>query len=294
MNLAAGGISGAISKTLTAPLEKVKLAIQTQDSNPRIMSGEMKRYTGMGDCFSRHISEIGASSLWRGNVANCIRYVPTAACNLMFKDTIKRLFPKYNQNTDFTRFAATQVASGSLAGGITNTLVYPLIYVRTALGADIGKVRAYNGVVDCLTKTVKQNGVASLYNGIGPSSVGIVVYRGVQFGLQDTIKAFNPYQKEVSFIGLFSKFIVAQIAVSVSGLAAYPLDTMQRRLQVEATKPKAEQIYNGMGDCFTKIVKDEGAKGLYKGAAANILRGTGAAIVLVMYDEIMNFIERKG
>jgi len=183
MNLAAGGISGAISKTLTAPLEKVKLAIQTQDSNPRIMSGEMKRYTGMGDCFSRHISEIGASSLWRGNVANCIRYVPTAACNLMFKDTIKRLFPKYNQNTDFTRFAATQVASGSLAGGITNTLVYPLIYVRTALGADIGKVRAYNGVVDCLTKTVKQNGVASLYNGIGPSSVGIVVYRGVQFGL---------------------------------------------------------------------------------------------------------------
>ena len=148
----------------------------------------------------------------------------------MFKDTIKRMFPKYNQNTDFGRFAATQVASGSLAGGITNTIVYPLIYVRTALGADIGKVKAYNGVVDCLTKTVKQNGVSSLYNGIGPSTVGIVVYRGVQFGMQDTLKAFNPYQKSVTFIGILSKFIVAQIAVSLSGLAAYPLDTMQRRL----------------------------------------------------------------
>lgn len=294
VNLAAGGISGAVSKTMTAPLEKVKLAIQTQDSNPRILSGEMKRYTGMGDCFARHVSEIGASSLWRGNVANCVRYVPTAACNLMFKDTIKRLFPKYNKGTDFGKFAATQVASGSLAGGITNTLVYPLIYVRTALGADIGKVKAYNGVVDCLSKTVKQNGVSSLYNGIGPSTVGIVVYRGTQFGLQDTIKAFNPYQKDVSFVGILSKFIVAQIAVSVSGLAAYPLDTMQRRLQNEATKAKADQIYNGMGDCFAKIMKDEGAKGFYKGALANILRGTGAAIVLVMYDEIMNFIERKG
>jgi len=237
VNLAAGGISGAVSKTLTAPLEKVKLAIQTQDSNPRIISGEMKRYTGMGNCFSRHISELGPKSLWRGNVANCIRYVPTAACNLMFKDTIKRMFPKFDKNNNFLKFAGTQIASGSLAGGITNTLVYPLIYVRTALGADIGKVRAYNGVADCLTKTIKQNGVSSLYNGIGPSTVGIVVYRGVQFGMQDTLKAFNPYQKDTTFIGLLSKFIVAQIAVSLSGLAAYPLDTMQRRLQVEATKP---------------------------------------------------------
>lgn len=247
----------------------------------------------MGDCFKRHISELGATSLWRGNVANCIRYVPTAACNLMFKDTVKRLFPVYNKNTETMKFAMTQVASGSVAGGITNTLVYPLIYVRTALGADIGAVKKYNGVADCLKKTVAENGVASLYNGIGPSTIGIVVYRGTQFGLQDTIKAFNPYQKDTSIVGLLSKFLVAQIAVSASGIAAYPLDTLQRRLQNEATKPKAEQIYNGMGDCFAKILKDEGPKGFFKGALANVLRGTGAAIVLVMYDEIMNFIERK-
>merc|ERR1711908_136262 len=233
INLAAGGISGAVSKTITAPLEKVKLAIQNQDSNPRILSGEMKRYTGMGDCFMRHISELGASSLWRGNVANCIRYVPTAACNLMFKDTIKGLFPKPNKDKEFGKFAMVQIASGSAAGGLTNTIVYPLIYVRTVLGADIGKVKKYNGMADCIMKTAKEGGVLSLYNGIGPSTVGIVVYRGVQFGLQDTIKAFNPYQKDFTVVGIVSKFIVAQIAVSVSGIAAYPFDTMQRRLQIE-------------------------------------------------------------
>jgi len=293
INLAAGGISGAVSKTITAPLEKVKLAIQNQDSNPRILSGEMKRYTGMGDCFGRHISELGATSLWRGNVANCVRYVPTAAFNLMFKDTLKAIFPKVKKD-DFAKFAATQVASGSLAGGLTNTLVYPLIYVRTVLGADLGKVKQYNNMMDCIGKTVKSGGVMSLYNGIGASTIGIVVYRGVQFGLQDTIKAFNPWQKEVSAIGLFSKFTVAQIAVSASGIAAYPFDTMQRRLQIEASKPKADQIYNGMSDCFSKILKNEGAGGFFKGAMANILRGTGAAIVLVMYDEIMNAVERRG
>merc|ERR1712224_1097549 len=294
INLAAGGISGAVSKTITAPLEKVKLAIQNQDSNPRVLSGEMKRYTGMVDCAKRHVTELGATSLWRGNVTNCVRYVPTAAFNLMFKDTIKGMLPVYNKNTDFGMFAVTQISSGAFAGGLTNTIVYPLIYVRTVLGADLGKVKKYTSMGDCLMKTVKEGGFMSLYNGIGPPTVGIVVYRGAQFGLQDTIQAFNPYQKDVSMIGIVSKFIVAQIAVSVSGIAAYPFDTMQRRLQIEATKPKSEEIYNGMADCFGKIMKAEGPGGFFKGALANILRGTGAAIVLVLYDEIMNAVERMG
>merc|ERR1712224_288682 len=269
ISLAAGGVSGAVSKTITAPLEKVKLAIQNQDSNPRILSGEMKRYTGMGDCFMRHISELGATSLWRGNVANCVRYVPTAACNLMFKDTIKGLFPKANPKTEFGKFAFVQIASGSAAGGLTNTIVYPLIYVRTVPGADLGKVKKYTGMADCLAKTAKEGGFFSLYNGLFASSIGIVVYRGVQFGLQDIIKAFNPYQYDVTMVGIVSKFIVAQIAVSVSGIAAYPFDTMQRRLQIETSKPKAEQIYNGMADCFGKIMKAEGPGGFFKGALAN-------------------------
>ena len=40
-DLAAGGVAGGISKTVVAPIERVKLLLQTQDSNPRIKSGEM-------------------------------------------------------------------------------------------------------------------------------------------------------------------------------------------------------------------------------------------------------------
>lgn len=293
VNLAAGGISGAVSKTLTAPLEKVKLAIQNQDSDPRVISGEMKRYTGMGDAFKRHITELGPQSLWRGNFANCIRYVPTAAFNLAFKDNIKKLFPKYSKDKEFGKFAASQIASGAAAGGCANTLVYPLVYVRTVLGADLGKVKKYDGMLDCLKKTIASNGFVSLYNGIGPSTLGIVVYRGAQFGLQDILKAFNPYQKDFTAIGLVSKFFVAQVAVSVSGIVSYPFDTMQRRLQIEASKPKDQQIYSGMADCFGKILKAEGPGGFFKGALANVLRGTGAALVLVIYDEIINAMSKK-
>jgi solute carrier family 25 (adenine nucleotide translocator) protein 4/5/6/31 len=85
----AGGIAAGISKTAVAPIERVKLLLQTQDANPRIASGEIPRYTGVINCFVRVSAEQGVSSLWRGNLANVIRYFPTQAFNFMFKDIFK-------------------------------------------------------------------------------------------------------------------------------------------------------------------------------------------------------------
>merc|ERR1711907_737259 len=133
-----GGTSGAISKTATAPIERVKLLIQTQDANPRIMSGEVPRYTGIGNCFTRVAAEQGIASFWRGNGVNVVRYFPTQAFNLAFNDAIKKLFPKYNVKTDFWRFFAVNLASGGLAGAGSLTIVYPLDYARTRLASDVG------------------------------------------------------------------------------------------------------------------------------------------------------------
>ena len=108
----AGGVAGAVAKTATAPIERVKLLIQTQDANPKIISGEVKRYTGIVDCFTRVSAEQGFSAFWRGNTVNVIRYFPTQAFNFAFKDTIKGLFPKYNPKSEFGMFFATNMASG--------------------------------------------------------------------------------------------------------------------------------------------------------------------------------------
>ena len=43
INFLAGGVSGAVAKTATAPIERVKLLIQTQDANPKIISGEVRQ-----------------------------------------------------------------------------------------------------------------------------------------------------------------------------------------------------------------------------------------------------------
>merc|ERR1719162_1750907 len=295
IDFAAGGVSGAISKTLTAPIERVKLVIQTQDANPKIRSGEVARYTGIGNCFSRIHSEQGIGAFWRGNGTNIIRYFPTQAFNLAFKDTIKGFFPRYNNKTDFWKFFGTQLASGGMAGAASLTIVYPLDYARTRLASDVGTgKKQFNGLADCLKKTASgPGGFFSLYNGYTPSVAGIIAYRGAQFGLNDTIMAFNPYAKESGFVAIASKFTVAQIAVTASGLVAYPFDTVRRRLQMQSDKPVAERLYKGTVDCAIKIMKDEGAGGMYKGALANIFRGVGASLVLVLYGEIKLTLEKQ-
>jgi solute carrier family 25 (adenine nucleotide translocator) protein 4/5/6/31 len=112
---------------------------------------------------------------------------------------------------------------------------------------------------------------------------GIIPYRGVQFGLNDTIKGLNPWAKDVTFVGIASKWAGAQFSVIMSGYVTYPFDTVRRRLQMQAEKPVNERLYKGAVHCLNKIIKDEGFSALFKGAGANILRGTGAALVLVLY-----------
>jgi solute carrier family 25 (adenine nucleotide translocator) protein 4/5/6/31 len=288
VNFLAGGVSGAVAKTCTAPIERVKLLIQTQDANPKIISGEVARYTGIVDCFSRVAKEQGVGAFWRGNLTNIIRYFPTQAFNFAFKDGIKAMFPKADKHNEFAKFFAINMASGGLAGAGSLCIVYPLDYARTRLASDVGTgKRQFDGLLDCLKKTVASSGVGGLYNGIGVSVVGIIPYRGVYFGLFDTLSGLNPYQKDSNnIIRTASKFACAQTSAICAGYASYPFDTVRRRLQMQSEKPESEWVYKGTSDCFGKIIKEEGTTALFKGAGANALRTVGAAMVLVLYSEI--------
>jgi len=290
----AGGTSGAVSKTITAPIERVKLIIQTQDANPKIVSGEVPRYTSIGNVFSRVSKEQGMKAFWRGNFTNCVRYFPTQALNLASKDSINGMFPRYSPKTDFWKFFGVNLASGGAAGAFSLCFVYPLDYARTRLATDVGSgKKTFNGLGDCIIKTAKgPKGFLSLYNGFGISVAGIIPYRGVQFGLNDTIKGLNPWDKETSPLAIASKWAGAQFSVIMSGFVTYPFDTVRRRLQMESEVPLEKRLYKGSVHCAKRILKEEGTKAMFKGAGANVLRGTGAALVLVFYGEAKNWMDR--
>lgn len=294
MDFMAGGTAGAVAKTATAPIERVKLIMQTQDANPRIRSGEVPRHTGIINCFTRVASEQGILSFWRGNFTNVIRYFPTQAFNFSFKDTIKAIFPRYDHQTQFLKFFGINMLSGGLAGAGSLLIVYPLDYARTRLASDVGSgKRDFTGLLDCLVKTWKSSkGPLALYNGLGVSIIGIFPYRAVYFGVNDTLAARNPLKNAKNYaVSLASKFFVAQTAAISAGYTSYPFDTVRRRLQMQSNKPRGEWVYNGTLDCFSKVYKDEGMAAFFKGAGANVLRTVGAALVLVLYGEFKEYTD---
>lgn len=286
-----GGVSAAVSKTCVAPIERVKLLLQNQDASAQITAD--KRYKGIVDCFVRVSKEQGITSLWRGNLANVIRYFPTQALNFAFKDTFKAYLNPYNKKTQPGKFFIGNIMSGGAAGAASLCIVYPLDFARTRLAVDIGKAggdRQFNGLGDCLIKVFKSDGPMGLYRGFGISVLGIIAYRGAYFGLFDTGNAILFGEGKTQ--NFFAMWAFAQFTTTLAGIISYPLDTVRRRLMMQSGRK--EKMYTGTIDCFTKIAANEGTKAFFKGAGSNVLRGTGGALVLVLYAKIQKYFGIDG
>lgn len=292
IDLAAGGTAGGISKTIVAPIERVKLVLQTQDSNSQIT--KETRYKGIFDTFKRLPAEQGISSLWRGNTANVIRYFPTQALNFAFKDKFKKIFCPFDAKTEKLKFFLGNLASGGAAGGTSLLFVYPLDFARTRLAADVGKgaSRQYTGLSNCIKTVYSQGGIRSLYGGFGISVGGIIVYRAAFFGGFDTAKGL--LIKDPKNSSILATWLIAQCVTTTAGFISYPFDTVRRRIMMQAGKSASERQYSGAIDCWRKVLLNEGPKAFFKGALSNVLRGSGGALVLVLYDEFQKYIGISG
>ncbi|XP_037276210.2 ADP,ATP carrier protein [Rhipicephalus microplus] len=285
----AGGVAAAISKTSVAPIERVKLLLQVQHVSKQLTPD--KQYKGMIDCFVRIPKEQGFLSFWRGNLANVIRYFPTQALNFAFKDKYKQIFlGGVDKRTQFWRYFAGNLASGGAAGATSLCFVYPLDFARTRLAADTGKgagQREFTGLGNCLTKIFKTDGLVGLYRGFGVSVQGIIIYRAAYFGFFDTAKGMLPDPKNTPIV---ISWMIAQTVTTVAGIISYPFDTVRRRMMMQSGRAVEERQYKNTIHCWGKIYKTEGGTAFFKGAFSNVLRGTGGALVLVLYDEIKSFI----
>eukprot|EP01113_Clastostelium_recurvatum_P037285 TRINITY_DN542_c0_g1_i3.p1 TRINITY_DN542_c0_g1~~TRINITY_DN542_c0_g1_i3.p1 ORF type:complete len:326 (-),score=97.36 TRINITY_DN542_c0_g1_i3:75-1016(-) len=291
IDFAMGGVSAAVSKTAAAPIERIKLLIQNQDE--MIKSGRLATpYKGIGDCFRRVIAEEGFGSLWRGNLANVLRYFPTQALNFAFKDQFKRMFAVPKTAPYWKTFGAN-IASGGAAGASSLLFVYSLDYARTRLANDNksakkGGSRQFNGLVDVYRKTLATDGIQGLYRGFNISCVGIIIYRGLYFGLYDSLKPIV-LRGEMQD-SMLASFMLGWAITIGAGLASYPLDTVRRRMMMtsgEAVK------YSSSWACFQQIVAKEGYKSLFKGAGANVLRAVAGAGVLAGYDKLQVLVFGK-
>jgi len=278
-NFMLAGVAAGVSKTVAAPIERVKLLVQNQDE--MIKQGRLDRpYNGVMDCCSRVLKTEGVYPFWRGNLANVLRYFPTQALNFAFKDAIKVAFATPKDASQAKKFTMN-ILSGGMAGTCSLLFVYSLDYARTRLANDAkgkGGERQFNGLIDVYTKTLKSDGIQGLYRGFAISAVGIFIYRGMYFGLFDTLKPLLLGDSP----NVTLSFLLGWGVTITAGLMSYPIDTIRRRMMMTSG---GGVKYKGSIDCGVQILKNEGFMSMMKGAGANILRGVAGAGVLAGFDK---------
>uniref|UniRef100_A0A8D3CFJ3 EF-hand domain-containing protein n=1 Tax=Scophthalmus maximus TaxID=52904 RepID=A0A8D3CFJ3_SCOMX len=272
-HLVAGGGAGAVSRTCTAPLDRVKVMMQVYGSrtnNMCIMSGLMQM-----------IKEGGMRSLWRGNGVNVIKIAPETALKFMAYEQIKRLIGSEKQTLGIVeRFVA-----GSLAGVIAQSTIYPMEVLKTRLA--LRMTGQCSGISDCAKRIFRREGLGAFYKGYVPNMLGIIPYAGIDLAVYETLKNsyLQQYGTNSTDPGVFVLLACGTVSSTCGQLASYPLALIRTRMQAQAATEGSQQLT--MTGLFRQILQSEGPTGLYRGLAPNFLKVIPAvSISYVVYEHM--------
>jgi solute carrier family 25 (adenine nucleotide translocator) protein 4/5/6/31 len=275
-----------LSASLAAPISRVTYLLRTQDVNPFVRNGSIPRYNGIIDCFKRVYTEQGLASFWRGNTVGVTSKIlfHLLATPIIVPPT--KRFNKYDITTDFHKYMAWSVISSVMAGIIPLTILYPLDYARLRLATDVSPThRDFNGVVDVFKKTTAGPlGVRGLYRGYENMLYFSIAKRAIAFSLFDSLRSLNPKRREFGLVGLMYSLAISEGVVITSTLGAYPFTLVAARMMMQGEKPRDQWVYKNSWDCWQKVIREEGVRGLYKGAGVSVLGSISTAIFFVCYD----------
>ncbi|KAL5110299.1 Calcium-binding mitochondrial carrier protein SCaMC-1 [Taenia crassiceps] len=239
--LLAGGLAGCVSRTATAPLDRIKTIYQAR--------GGRAASTGLVGSFRRMLKEGGYISMWRGNGVNCIKIAPEQAFRFQAYETYKRLFFKKDGSTEPLSMPE-KFTAGALAGATSQTLIYPMEVLKTRMC--LRKTGQYSSIFDCARKLYGEHGMWIFYRGYVPN---LALNRSTE--KSGTQKLTGP----PVYVSL-----TAGACSSVCGqVATYPLALIKTKLQAESEKISLERLVQ-------RIIKTEGIMGLYRGMGANMLK----------------------
>ncbi|KAJ2156879.1 ADP/ATP carrier protein [Coemansia sp. RSA 552] len=214
-----------------------------------------------------------------------VRFFPTYMLNFALADKCKALFPMYNPDTDFWKFFASNMASGSLAAATTLLFVYPLDLVYTRMALDVGKgaTREFSGLRSCFSAVFK-TGLGSFYHGYEVSIAGAIVYRAAYFGIYDTMRQLCFGDSDTC--NYFDLWLLAQGVTTAAMLLTYPFYTISANLMMQAGR--SDTLYTGTLDCIRKMYAGGGVRAFYGGGLLRFASTVGGAFMMVVYDVIRN------
>ncbi|CAL1278405.1 unnamed protein product [Larinioides sclopetarius] len=267
-HLVAGAISGGVSRTCTAPLDRIKVFLQ-------VRGGE---YSSIGICLRHMLKEGGIASLWRGNGVNVLKIAPETAIKFAAYEQLKPLIRGGSERElqIYERFLA-----GSIAGSIAQSSIYPLEVLKTRLA--LRKTGQYKSTWDAACKIYRTEGLRSFYKGYLPNLLGIIPYAGIELSSYETLKkSYTARHPEIKEPGPMVLLGCGTASSSCGLIICYPLALIRTRLQAQASQTQEAGTMIGV---FKTIVKREGLAGLYRGITPNFMKVAPAvSINFVVYE----------
>ena len=287
--LASGGVAGAVSRSATAPIDRIKTIMQAgrlptgiapaaSPGSPRVTLASAARAVWRDG---------GWAAFWRGNGANVAKVVPETATKYVAFDALKKTLASDPGNaTVLERFAA-----GGMAGAAAQTVVYPLEIVKTRVSLSAGGC----SMATVIAGVLRAEGARGLFKGLTPSLVGIFPYAGIDLMTNSVLKdALAAKYAEVGRDPGVAELLGCGMASSTSAmLVTYPLNLVRTRLQ--ASGMPGQPTYSGPVECAGKILAKEGFAGLYRGLVPNLAKVLPATSVsYAVYDVLSSWQRRKG
>eukprot|EP00667_Euglena_gracilis_P007744 EG_transcript_7829 len=263
-----GAVSGIVSRTVTAPLERLKILAQLRGTN--IGADLLPARWGVLSGIRAMRQEGGLHSLFRGNLANCLKVAPQGGIQWFVFEYLKQGFTAPGQDSGHLP-SHVRFLCGAGAGMASQACIYPLETVKTRLS--VAPTNYYRGIYDCLLRITQQEGVTALYRGLGTALVGRIPYSGVDLTIYETLK--------YSYKSLYGKddrppvhvlLLCGTFSSACGQTCAYPFAFCRSYLQAQGMSQAAMVQYRGLWDCMRGTVRQKGVLGLYAGLYANLLQ----------------------
>ncbi|KAG5046066.1 hypothetical protein JHK82_015447 [Glycine max] len=275
----AGGIAGGISRTATAPLDRLKVVLQVQSEPASIMPAVTKIW-----------KQDGLLGFFRGNGLNVVKVSPESAIKFYAFEMLKKVIGEAHSNKSDIGTAGRLVAGGT-AGAIAQAAIYPMDLIKTRLQtcpSEGGKVPK----LGTLTMNIwVQEGPRAFYRGLVPSLLGMIPYAAIDLTAYDTMKDISKrYILQDSEPGPLVQLGCGTISGAVGATCVYPLQVIRTRLQAQPSN--TSDAYKGMFDAFRRTFQLEGFIGFYKGLFPNLLKVVPAAsITYVVYESLKKTLD---
>jgi len=274
----AGGVAGALAKTCTAPLDRLKIIMQTSGASRASAASVAAADKGLLAAFVAIGKTEGVAGYWRGNVPQVVRILPYSSAMLYSYEAYKKKLT--NKETGELAVPARLLAGAGAA--CTATIVtYPLDIIRLRLSVDTSA----KSMGDVARTILANEGPLGFFKGLRATCISIAPYSALNFCAFDLFKKALPEEIRNEAQGIATASLMATALATGS---MYPLDTIRRQMQLQGS------TYANMLDAGRGIVAANGVGGLFRGFIPNAMKNMpNKSIQLTTFDVLKKGIRRS-